>query len=333
MKVKDFIPKNQYRYYYTTLSEVMRKPYDSLVCGLLAFKDDFVVDCSSSALLTTIFTYAKYDIPELFYVKNISLRYYEICPTQFRVYPAYRFQENKTCSILQEIESKYRIFINTNINKADIIKEQAIHDTIAKSVQYKDVDKPYSHEAPGPLLYDLGVCEGISKAAKYLCDRVGLKCAVAVGNVNENEEIIPHAWNIIWIDNSPYHVDITYDNGMSGGGQRYDYFNLSDIEMLSDRARCKEFSLPYCSRSRNWYKENNLFFQSKSELIRKLKNLPAMKSFSFQLPVFSGRCEEAKEMVNILISEYINPRIYYNKTYSLHYNLNRMVFEVVFSNT
>ena len=46
-------------------------------------------------------------------------------------------------------------------------KERAIHDYIVKSVVYKDVEAPYSHEAPGALLYGIGVCEGISKAFKY----------------------------------------------------------------------------------------------------------------------------------------------------------------------
>ena len=274
--------------------------------------------------------HVKYDIPELFYVKNISLRYNETCPTQFHVYPAYRFLENKVCSILQEIETKYHNFINTNINKEEIIKEQAIHDTIAKSVQYKDVDKPYSHEAPGPLLYDLGVCEGISKATKYLCDALGLKCAVAIGDVKKGEVIIPHAWNIIWVDNSPYHVDITYDNGISGGGIRYDYFNLSDSEVYNDRERTSEYPLPVCHKSKNWYIDNHLFFRSKTEFIHRLKELPLLDTFSFQLPLFDERREEAKEMINLIIREYINPSIYNNTAYLLHYNLDRMVFEVVF---
>ena len=62
---------------------------------------------------------------------------------------------------------------------------RCIHDYIAMTVKYKDTEAPYSHEAPGAVLYQIGVCEGIAKAFKYLSDQLGLQSVVVFGASNE----------------------------------------------------------------------------------------------------------------------------------------------------
>ena len=331
MNVSDFIPTNQFRYYYTILNKTEKRIYDALVRGFETFSECINVEGTVSDRIYSIFNYIKYDIPELFYVKTISLRYYQGFTGRFEVFPSYRFNKISVCSMMQEMDTRYQKFIEVYSEKNEIIKEQAIHDSISGSVKYKDTDKPYSHEAPGTLLYDIGVCEGISKATKWLCDRLNLKCAVAIGNTTSREKVIPHAWNIIWINSLPYHVDVTYDKGNTSYGRRYDYYNLNDSEIYVDRIQTKEYPLPKCQTTRNWYMEHQLFFHSKRELIQKLRNMDEQKVFSFQLPLFTEKRKEAIDIVNSIISHNINPVVYRNRSYHMYYNLDRMVFEVVFS--
>lgn len=332
MKVTDYIPPNQFRYYYTTLNKIEKNIYDTLVSNFLSFSEIFVVHSGVSIdRIFIIFYYIKYDIPELFYVKNIELNYLNNLTKEYRIYPYYRFNNDKVCSMLHDMEMRYKRFIEINIGKSEIEREQIIHDVLSSSVKYNDMDKPYSHEAPGALLYDIGVCEGISKATKWLCDRLNLKCVVAIGNITSKEIEEPHAWNIIWIDSVPYHMDITYDIGVSGYGLRYDYFNLSDYEMYADRVQEEKYPLPNCNKSHNWYMDHLLFFRTKSELVNRIKNLSGQKVFSFQLPLFSEKRDEVRDIVNLLISQNINTSKYRNKSYRMYYNYKRMVFEVVFS--
>lgn len=63
-------------------------------------------------------------------------------------------------------------------------QERAIHDFICENVRYDKLKKPYSHEIIGPLGQGVGVCEGIAKSVKILCDALGLWCMIAVSENN-----------------------------------------------------------------------------------------------------------------------------------------------------
>ena len=58
--------------------------------------------------------------------------------------------------------------------------------------------------AYGALVNNLAVGEGYAMAYKALCDKLGLECYVVVGRLNR----AAHAWNIIGLENSYYHVDL-----------------------------------------------------------------------------------------------------------------------------
>lgn len=211
-------------------------------------------------------------------------------------------------------------------------KERAIHDYIVKSVVYKDVEAPYSHEAPGTLLYRIGVCEGISKAVKWLCDRVDLKSIVAIGTSDSNGNSGGHAWNVVFLNGTPFHIDVTFDATLSNNSIRYDYFNLSELEILEDHKISNEYSLPACKHSRNWFKENNLFFHSKKELIFYLKNLePTVKNFCFQIPIFINQKDNTtaiEETSKLIYSNLFDKQLSPSHSYTIKYNINRMVFEI-----
>ena len=56
---------------------------------------------------------------------------------------------------------------------SELEKEQYVHDFICENVHYDKLKKPYSHEIIGPLGHGVGVCEGIAKSVKVLCDALG----------------------------------------------------------------------------------------------------------------------------------------------------------------
>ena len=80
----------------------------------------------------------------------------------------------------------------------------------------------------------MGVCEGIAKSVKVLCDALGIWCMIAIcGNNPEKGIKYRHTWNIVKIGGQFYHLDVTFDNtlgkhSLAGQELRYDYFNLED---------------------------------------------------------------------------------------------------------
>lgn len=92
-------------------------------------------------------------------------------------------------------------------------KEKYIHDFICENITYDKLKKPYSHEIIGPLGQGVGVCEGIAKSVKVLCDALGVWCVIAIcGNNPEKGIKYRHTWNIVRIGGQYYHLDATFDN-------------------------------------------------------------------------------------------------------------------------
>ena len=119
-------------------------------------------------------------------------------------------------------------------------KEKYVHDFICENIRYDKLKKPYSHEIIGPLGHGVGVCEGIAKSVKVLCDALGVWCIIAIcGNNPEKGIKYRHTWNIVRINGQYYHLDATFDNtlGKNEDGLtsiRYDYFNLDDKNIFRD---------------------------------------------------------------------------------------------------
>jgi len=161
-------------------------------------------------------------------------------------------------------------------------KEQYIHDFICQNVRYDKLKKPYSHEIIGPLGQGVGVCEGIAKTVKILCDHLGIWCMIAISEANPTQGIkYRHAWNIIQLDGQYFHLDATFDNSLGRDGViRYDYFNLDDSKVFRDHQPVI-YPIPACTQGdRFYYRENKLSF-TKIEDICKRAQMPVRKGLPF----------------------------------------------------
>ena len=121
----------------------------------------------------------------------------------------------------------------------------------------------------------VGVCEGIAKSVKILCDALNLWCIIAIcGNNPEKGIKYRHTWNIIRLDGKYYHLDATFDNslGRSGSGTpeiRYDYFNLDDKAVFRDHEPLIAPATACTDNSRFYYKEKKLSFTKTEEVYKR----------------------------------------------------------------
>ena len=63
------------------------------------------------------------------------------------------------------------------------------------------------------------VCEGYSKAFKYLCDRAGLDCITVVGTMDGGTGAGAHMWNIVRLNGENLMVDVTNSDDGSAGSE------------------------------------------------------------------------------------------------------------------
>ena len=172
-------------------------------------------------------------------------------------------------------------------------RERYIHDFICQNVRYDKLKKPYSHEIIGPLGQGVGVCEGIAKSVKVLCDALGIWCMIALcGNNPEKGIKYRHTWNVVNIGGTYYHLDATFDNSLgkcslTGEEIRYDYFNLDDKKIFRDHEPLIA-PAPACTDGDHfYYREKKLSF-TKTEEVYKRALQAAKKRENFHLPL-AGR--------------------------------------------
>lgn len=92
-----------------------------------------------------------------------------------------------------------------------------------------------SHSIYGTLISGKAVCEGYSKAAKLLFNKLGIE-----SDVITNDE---HGWNYVKVNGKYYQMDLTWDDSDDEAtAYPYLYFNITNTEMAEDKDN-KEFHI------------------------------------------------------------------------------------------
>lgn len=256
-------------YYYNQLNKAQQAAYHSMRAGLLALAPSFQAPLLSGRELSDIYFMLRLDCPEIFWSVKFRYQYYQDSGN-VEIIPEYLFDKNKIRDHQKAMRSRVEKLTRPAMKLSEVEKEQYIHDFICQNVRYDKLKKPYSHEIIGPLGQGVGVCEGIAKSVKILCDALGIWCMIALSEANPEKGIkYRHAWNVLRIGGQYYHLDATFDNTLGGGERlRYDYFNLSDKQIFRDHEPIL-WKAPICENGDHfYYKEKKLSF-TKIEDVRK----------------------------------------------------------------
>lgn len=122
-----------------------------------------------------------------------------------------------------------------------------VHDWIVNNTVYTNSGPLYKSEADGVVVYGKALCEGYSKAFMYFAQSLGYECVCVSGYANES-----HMWNMVKLDGSWYHVDVTWDDPVSTTNiLRHDYFLVSDAAISKDHSVDNLFAVPTAPRNYN----------------------------------------------------------------------------------
>ena len=259
-------------YYYDQLNKVQQKAYYAIKEGLLKLQDSFAVPKLSGKELADIYFLIRMDCPSIFYSVTFSYRYYADS-SMVEMIPKYLFPKDKIKEHRQAMEARVSKLARQAEKLDEKGKELFIHDFIVENVKYDKLKKEYSHEIIGALGNGVAVCEGIAKAVKILCDELNLWCIIALSEANPDKGIkYRHAWNVIRIDGQYYHLDVTFDNSLSGEGcVRYDYVNLSDKQIFRDHEPVI-WKVPACNDNDHfYYKEKKISWTTLDEVRNRTK--------------------------------------------------------------
>lgn len=254
-------------YYYNQLNKLEQKAYYAMKEGLKAVAPSFSVPLLDGKRLSDIYFMVRMDCPEIFYSVKFRYKYYKDSDYA-ELIPEYLFPKAKVLEHKKALEARVKKLARQAERMSEKEKELFIHDFICHNVHYDKLKKAYSHEIIGPLSQGVGVCEGIAKSVKILCDTLGIWCIIALCDNNPEKAIkYRHMWNVVRIDGKYYHLDATFDNSLSKGDVvRYDYFNLSDSQIFKDHEPVI-YKIPVCADGdHTYYREKKLSWTKYEEV-------------------------------------------------------------------
>ena len=228
-------------YYYERLSLAGKNYYRQVIRAAEAWKSSV----SSSPLLSEkefrdAIQAVNFDHPELFHV-NFQSQLFSRSMRGYTLQLTYLYPQ----SVAQIIKSKLDSSVSSILNSASAhtgkplyIQYRFLHNQFLKLVKYdyNALVNPSSNlEAftiAGVFHNHSAVCEGIAKAFKYLCDKMGFYCILVSGKsiFAQTGTEVEHAWNLVKVDDGMAHIDATWDiNATSASNYtRYDYFCVAD---------------------------------------------------------------------------------------------------------
>lgn len=122
-------------------------------------------------------------------------------------------------------------------------KAKYFHDYLILHSSYSTMpDDKTVHSAYGCLVNGYCVCEGYARAYKLLCDEAQIPCEIVLGQVDN----INHAWNLIQLNGTWSHVDVTFDDPV-GAPENYvgnQFFCLTTAEISKDHIIDPEENFP-----------------------------------------------------------------------------------------
>lgn len=174
-------------YYNSLMNKVEKAVYHAIKTGLLNIESSFLVPRMEGKELGDIFFKLRLDHPEIFYAVGFRYRFYENA-LNVEFIPEYLFEQSKIKEHQKAMKGRVDKLIRPARHLSELEKELYIHDFICENVRYDKLKKPYSHEIIGALGHGVGVCEGIAKTVKILCDALQVWCIIAISDSNPTKK-------------------------------------------------------------------------------------------------------------------------------------------------
>ncbi len=214
------------------------------------------------------------DHPELFYVDGYSYTKStnitgEVVAMEFA--GTYTLSVEEACARKAEIEEAARAMLaEIGEQVSEYEKVKAVYETIILNTDY-DLEAPDNQNIYSVFVGKASVCQGYAKAVQYLLNRLQVECLFVLGGVDNGEK---HAWNMVKVDGSYYHLDATWGDPAYLTGTEdetvvympdvsYDYLCITTAQLLRTHYLDNVVPVPECvDMSANYYVREGAYFES-----------------------------------------------------------------------
>jgi len=225
-----------------------------------------------------------------------------------------------------EIQQKVTQIVSnvTNSQMKDYQKELALHDYVVNNTEYDQradtgnmPDDSYT--AYGVLVNKTAVCQGYADAMDRLLTAVGIECKMVIGQANDGDEWISHAWNIVKIQGQYYQLDSTWDDPVTNDGSdilSHSFFNITDSQ-ISKNHQWDKSDYPECNSTdysfdklnvteKDSYGNNIEVVDNYSDFYNVLKSylISKQKSFSIKILNFNSTQYNVAKTLKQIVTKY-----------------------------
>lgn len=220
-------------FYRNSLTERGKYFYDKIVRNISMLASKGVIEISGSFSeqdlkeVSAAYLALKIDRPEYYFMDNKVVVVIP-CPWKLRITQNKRFTEQQIHRINKLLREDISDILEKSKHSSVLIRERNIYREIIKGYRYKVGE--YSFDLSGLMVYRYGVCEALSGLLVLALRESGIPAIKIHGTVG-NEL---HCWAMAWINQIPYHLDVTWDMNASWFFTSFKYFNLTEEEISRD---------------------------------------------------------------------------------------------------
>ncbi len=314
-----------FKYYRDNLPKQLIYIYDEIYNGILRVDDVIKFRYIGVLNFDKVWQAILLDNPLIFYVTEISIEKHLFC--EYLLKPKYRFSKSSIDAYNKQIESFLVKVAPKIMADSDYHKEKQIHDILCRNLSYEEYGED-AHNILGPIINKRCVCEGFSKLAKILFDYVGISSLIISGySANQNSVKEAHSWNIVKIDGDFYHLDTTFDKTISKTNIRYDYFNLTDDEIMRDHIFATDNNIVCGSDKYNYFNVSNVFARTRNDLKFALNQCVTNGKNSYYFKIPNPQKTNSFDVINNIVNDVLTSR-HRNYTYEIIPNECQNVYEI-----
>ena len=220
-----FDGRETYEYWKTTLNTNQQILYEEMKEAYLQFLDSFSTDSKSMTEdeFQEVYVAVLLDHPEIFWMNSYQVivkPFSDKLNTNKKIKLFYHYSVQEARQIKNKIEPE----INKLIEEAsqlntDYEKILYVHDTIITNTEYIDSDDRKSYQTIVSIFDEhKSVCAGYTYGFKLVMDRLGIK-TISVRDVGNKDSDINHIWNMVYLYEKWYNIDLTWDDVKYGDSE------------------------------------------------------------------------------------------------------------------
>ena len=270
-------------YYYACLNEAEKVWYEDIYTALADMGSEIELSKEQLSLLDEtrideIFQGVMNDHPELFYVTGYAYTVYSYGEETTRIcfLGTYTMDREERDERLSAIDTAVEeCLAGLDPLASDYEKVRYVYDYLVSHTEY-DKQVEDNQNICSVFLNNRSVCQGYAKAAQYLLEKLEVRATLVIGKVYTGDS---HAWNLVWVDEEPYYVDVTWGDASyqlvseeddpqetSLPTVNYDYLCVTSAELLATHMPDDPGKLPECTATAaNYYIMEGAYFTEYEE--------------------------------------------------------------------